>query len=136
MTKRQNSAGFTAVELLVALMIGVMLLGAGYQLYTTIMRDSADNLRRSLASGLAYSLIRSNQNRATVPCTPQTSNLTIPSDSGLGSGTTATLKITCPYNSTTTPVVISNLSMVSVTVKYNSVTSQELTRAIAYRPKS
>lgn len=129
--------GFTAVELLVALVVGVLLLGSGYQLYTTVLRDSSDSLRRSQASGVAYQIIRQNQKNLTTPCTTATSTPTVPANSGLGSSATAELKITCPYNIYNPDHSLntaSNISLMSVTVTYQTPTQQKVTRAIAIRP--
>lgn len=131
------SEGFTAVELLVALVIGALLLGSGYQLYTAVIRDSNDNLKRSQASGAAYQILRQNQNLLTSPCTSSTRNPAIPAESGLGTNASAELKITCPYNTYNSDGSVkttSNISLMSVTITYHTITEQKVTRAIAIRP--
>lgn len=129
--------GFTAVELLIAMVVGVLLLGSGYQLYTTVMRDSSESLKRSQASGVAYQIIRQNQKNLTTPCTASTTAPSVPSDAGLGSGATAELKVTCPYNTYNGDGSLntaSDISLMSVTITYQAVTQQKVTRAIAINP--
>lgn len=56
--KVKAQAGFTAVELLITLMIASMFLFAGYQLYTQVTRDGNDANRLAKVSNTAYELLR------------------------------------------------------------------------------
>jgi len=55
-TKPQE--GFTAVELLITLIIASMFLFAGYQLYSQVTRDGNDANRLAKVSNTAYELLR------------------------------------------------------------------------------
>lgn len=121
---RQIHQGFTVVELLVAIVVGVLLLGSGYQLYLTVLRDSAKTQRRSNASNIAYDLLRSNADQATSPCTTKTASLTVPTYANPSSGTTANLAITCPYGTS------SSSSVVTVTVTYFNPQQEQISRAL------
>lgn len=47
--------GFTTVELLVTLVIGVLFIATGYQLFMIITKDGAENRDRALAANIASS---------------------------------------------------------------------------------
>lgn len=119
--------GFTAVELLVSIIVAMLLLGSGYQLYTTVLRDSGSAQRRASASNAAYTLLRQYQQQATTPCTASSAAPAVPSTVGL-SGSTATAVISCPYGGS------SNISLVTVTLTYNNPEQQKVTRAVSTRP--
>ena len=115
--------GFTAVELLIALVVAIVLLGSAYQLYITVLTDSSAAQRRSQASNVAYSLLRGNQSYATNPCTTYSSAPAIPSYANL-TNATAALTISCPFGTS------SSVSLVSVTVTYYDSMQQQVTRAL------
>lgn len=119
-------SGFTAVELLVTIIVAMLLLGSGYQLYTTVLRDSGGTQRRASADNAAYQLMRQYQANTTKPCTTSSATPSVPSTADLP-GSTATVTISCPYGSS------SNISLVSVTVTYNNPEQQRVTRAISTR---
>lgn len=124
--------GFTAVELLVAIIIGVTLMSAAYQLYSVALTSSGDAQRRSQASNAAYEILRANQTSVSTPCATGSSTPAIPSGSGL-SGASATLTKTCPYNEYNPDTSLkraSSVTLLTVTVTYDSGTKQ-VTRAIA-----
>jgi prepilin-type N-terminal cleavage/methylation domain-containing protein len=127
--------GFTAVELLVAIVVGALLLGAGYQLYSVILRESNESTRRSIASGIAYELVRQKQGELSTTkaasCTTSSTIKTLPADSGLGQAR-AKIVVSCPYS---TSSVSSPISLVTATVSYTTSVNQEVSRAIAYRPQ-
>jgi prepilin-type N-terminal cleavage/methylation domain-containing protein len=54
----KNQEGFTAVELLITLIIASMFLFAGYQLYTQVTRDGNDANRLAKVSNTAYEMLR------------------------------------------------------------------------------
>jgi len=128
---RYKDQGFTAVELLVALIVGALLLASAYQLHVNVLHEASDAQRRSQASNAAYDLLRQyqgNSSMVTNPCTTHTAAPTVPSYANLP-GATATVAITCPYSGST------DLSLVTVTIKYNATGStQQVYRAITTRP--
>lgn len=125
----QTNQGFSVVELLVAIVIAVMILMAGSQVYSVALGNSGTAQRRAKASNVAYDLLRQAQSTASSPCT--TSNVPatdVPSGSGLP-GAKYTTAITCPF-STSSP----NLSLITVTVTYNNPEQRSVTRAIVNAP--
>lgn len=127
MTRHSTEQGFTAVELLVALVVGVLLLGSAYQLYTTITANAGDSSRRAQASNVAYALLRQYQNSTsyvTNPCTTSTATPTVPSYANLPNAT-ATLTVSCPYTDVT------ELSLMTITITFNNAnTTEQVTRAL------
>lgn len=123
--------GFTAVELLVALVVGVLLLLSAYQLHTSVIHAATDAQRRSQASNVAYDILRQYQadnTTVTDPCTTHTATPPVPTYANL-SGATAAVAVTCPYGSSP------DLSLVTVTVSYNtSYQTQKVYRAVTTRP--
>lgn len=126
--------GFTAVELLVAIIIAVMLLAGGYQLYTTAQRSAFMASNRAKASNVAYDLMRSYQQNSSYiqsPCVAQTiaapaSNVAVPASYSFPTSTYSAA-ITCPYGSTST-------SLVTVTVNYTNPETYSVTRSIMVSP--
>ena len=125
--KYKLQQGFTAVELIIALVIGVLLLTSAYQLYSAVVNDSGDSQRRAQASNVAYSLLRQYQNDntfVTSPCVARTATPAVPTYANLP-GATASVATTCPYTTTTA------LSLITVTVTINNSNQQEqVTRAV------
>ncbi len=124
---RYRENGFTAVELIVTIIVAMLLLGAAFQLYTTVLRSSATSQTRSVANNVSYDLLRQYQQSATTPCSQPSITPTIPSYADL-SGASATVTITCPYG-----VGTSNISLVTVTVNYTDPNQKAVTRAIFTR---
>lgn len=125
---RRLSQGFTAVELLIAMIVGVLLLGSAYQLHINVLQQSSEAQRASQASNLAYDLLRQYQVRSgavTKPCSLHNYVPTVPSYTGLAK-LSALVKVTCPYTGNT------NLSLVTSTITYLDTdgTMQQVTRAI------
>ena len=52
MNHQSNQSGFTAVELLITLFIAVAFIATGYQLYTAILKDSAETRNQANASNI------------------------------------------------------------------------------------
>lgn len=124
-TSRQ---GFTAVELLIAMVVGVLLLGSAYQLHVNVLRQASQAQRGSEASNVAYDLLRQYQAKSasvTNPCTVHNYAPAIPSYANL-SKATALVKVTCPYTGNT------SLSLVTATITYNDAdgSTQQVYRAI------
>ncbi len=126
MRQRTPEQGFTAVELIVALVVGVLLLGSAYQLYTTVVTDAGDAQRQSQASNIAYALLRQYQDSASFvsdPCSSNSATPTVPASANLP-GATATVVTTCP-------VANADLNLLTVTIEYNNANSKEqVSRAI------
>ena len=125
MTRRNQ--GFTAVELLVTIIVGALLLGSAFQLYTTVIRDSGAAQQRTTANSIAYDLLRQYQRKAKTPCLALSETPAAPSYSSLKSTISAT--ITCPPYGTS-----SNLSLVTITVIYNDPNQEKVIRAVLTRP--
>ena len=125
----RRNQGFTAVELLISIVVGALLLGSGFQLYSTIIRDSGAAQSRATASNVAYDFLRQYQLKATIPCTTLSQTPVVPSYAKL-SNATINAVITCPYVSS------SNLSLVTITVTYNNPNQEKVTRAVTTRPKT
>ena len=121
--------GFSVVELLVAIVIAVMILIAGSQVYSVALGNSGTAQRRAKASNVAYDLLRQAQSSTSSPCAvSNTASTSLPSDSGLPGGT-YTRATTCPF-SPGTP----NLSLITVTVTYKNPEQRSVTRAIVNAP--
>lgn len=112
MIKRTQQSGFSAIELMISLFIAVAFIGAGYQLYSVILRDGSDAKLRARADDIAYDMLRSYSTQATSPCTTITPAATMPTPTNLPNAT-ASVSITCPYAS-------NPISKVSVTVSYGT----------------
>lgn len=130
--------GFTAVELLIAIIIGVTMISASYQLYSVGLSSSGDAQRRTKASNVAYDILRQQQAAATAgTCTPATVTPAIPTDSGL-SNATASVATTCPYNEFQADGVtikrVSAVRLLTVTISYDSPNTKQVVRAIAINP--
>ena len=110
----KNEHGFTAIELLITLIIGTLMLVSAYQIYSFVLNDSKDTRTRTSASNLAYRFMRENAARATKPCSAITISPapTIPASSNLPSGSTASVVISCPNT------VVPNMSQITSTVTY------------------
>lgn len=125
-----SQQGFTAVELLIAIIIAVMLLAGGYQLYTTAQQSAQISRNRAKASNVAYDLLRSYQQNTSFnrsPCTAQTivnptSNTAVPASYDFPMSTYSAA-ISCPYAGT-------NTNLITVTVKYTNPETYSVTRSI------
>jgi len=127
--KEGINQGFTVVELLIAIVIAVMILAAGSQVYTVALTNSGSAQRRAKASNIAYDLLRQAKSDISAPCVASgPTTVTIPSPTGLPNGATATRTVSCPIPSTP------NSSLVSVTVNYTNPEQRSVTRAIVTSP--
>ena len=118
----KNERGFTAVELIITLILGLMMLITAYQLYTFVMNDSSATRLRASASNLAYEFMREGSAAATNPCTASSSSPLIPTGPGgpqLPSDATASVQITCPPSN-----LPNSMSYITSTITYggNTVT--------------
>lgn len=114
MSTPSRQAGFSAVEVLISLFIAVAFVGAGYQLYSVIIKDGAEARWRARASNIAYTSLRQNSSRATNPCTTITPPATLPASANLPGPAAITVSITCPYGFSD-PV-----SKITTTITYGS----------------
>lgn len=136
--RTRKEQGFTAVELLVAIIVGVTLLGAAYQLYSVALSSSGDAQRRSKATNVAYDLLRAYQAGMTsgAACSVQTTTPAVPSDSGL-TNATASITTSCPYNEYNPDNSLkraSAVTLVTATISYDSPNTKKVIRAIAVSP--
>ncbi|MGB4420410.1 MAG: prepilin-type N-terminal cleavage/methylation domain-containing protein [Candidatus Saccharimonadales bacterium] len=107
--------GFSAVELLITLFIAATFLVAGFQLYSTIIKDSGSIRLTVRASNVAYNYLqktKSDVTKITNPCSPYNFPSETPIIDGL-SNVIVNIAITCPYTSA------SSLSKITVTIDYN-----------------
>lgn len=58
MINKSQQAGFSAIELLITLIIASMFLFAGYQLYSQVTRDGADANKAAIISNKVYEKLR------------------------------------------------------------------------------
>lgn len=110
----RHHAGFSAVELLIALFVAAVFLAAGHQLYTAIVRDSGSMRQRARASAIAQDYLQRYSSSAPVVCAPGnalTDEPVTPEPEDL-SEAHVTIAYTCPTPS------ISNLTRTQVTVRY------------------
>ena len=107
----KHDSGFTAVELIITLVVGSVLLLTAYQLYSFVVNDSADTRQRATASNLAYRFMRENASQAVMPCIAKTITPapTIPASANLPNAT-ASVVITCPTNVASIPLVTSTIT--------------------------
>lgn len=114
MNKHIRQSGFSAVELMISLFIAVAFVGAGYQLYSVIVKDGGEAKLRAKANDIAYEKLRYYSAQTTTPCTSVTPNPTptIPNANDLPNATIS-VTISCPYASD--PV-----SKVSVSILYGN----------------
>ena len=112
-------SGFSAIELLITLLIGFLFIMMGYQLYTVSIQGSGDAREQSKLSSIAYEKLRTIQSTTgTLTCPSTVVDSTVDS-----SKATMTTTITCPYATLTT------LKLVTVQVKAN-VSQREVSHAI------
>lgn len=109
----KNNEGFTVVELLVSLIVGMLLLFSAYQLYVYVLDNSSATRMQATASSLAYQFLRENSTYATNPCTTITKTPSVPSTSNLPNAT-ASVTITCLSGGPNT------LSVVTSSVTYDT----------------
>lgn len=127
----RSHQGFTAVELLIAIVVGALLFASAYQLHINVLQQSSDAQWRSQASNAAYDILRQYQadtSMVTNPCTTHTASPTVPAYTNLKSAT-AQVAITCPYSGS------ADLSLITVTLTYKvNGQTQQVYRAITTHP--
>lgn len=121
MSQRNSSvqAGFTAVELLITMIIGAMFLFAGYQLYSQVTRDGTSANRTAILSNKVTEKMRKHAANQTLTCTSTVAPETV-TEPTIGS-VTYTTTISCPNPSLPT------LRLIRVKATYD--TNKEVTHA-------
>jgi Tfp pilus assembly protein PilV len=122
MTDTDSQNGFSAVELLITLIIGFLFIIMGYQLYTVSIQNSGEARELAKASNLAYEKLRTVQSTGTgaAACPPATPTTTQNVDNNKA---TLVTTVSCPSTTLTA------LRLVVVNVKYNS-SQREVTHAM------
>lgn len=131
MSRRGIESGFTAVELLVAMLVGVLLLGSAHQLYAVILQDSGEVQQRAIANTFAYAKLRQAQKNPSIVkpyCAPYATTGNVPTTVGISPRATYSIDVTCPYATNTA------LSLIAVTVNYFTPEARKVTRAIVVTP--
>lgn len=104
--------GFTAIELLITLLIASMFLFSGYQLYTQVNRDGSDANQSARVSNLVSEKVRATIASSTATCgaviAPVTTN-----ETGVGS-VTYTTSVTCPNSDVPT------MRLIKITATYGN----------------
>lgn len=112
---KSRISGFTAVELLVTLVVALLFIITFYQLYTVAVTDSNDARYRAAAGNIAYTALRDTGSKITRPCSALSPAPSTPiPPNTLPTPNSQTISITCPYGTG------SDVSRISVTVKYGT----------------
>lgn len=114
MSQPDTTAGFTVVELVIALFVVGLVIATGWQAYALVTDDSKSAREHADASNIAYEAMRRATNQASSPCTTKTlTGLTIPSTSSLPQPSSISGSIACLSSNTA-------ISLVTVTVTYGA----------------
>jgi len=112
MKKSKSQAGFSAIELLITLLIGSLFIIMGYQLYSVSIANGAEARQEAIASDTAYAELQklntSGTGVATCPGTPTVTTANVLSNTAV-----QTTTISCPY-----PTDFPKIRLVLVNVKY------------------
>lgn len=123
MMPHSNQAGFSAVELLITLVIASLFIIMGFQLYSVSIENGGDARREAAASALAYKKLRQMSTAgtgvATCPGTPTITTANVDNNKAV-----QTTTISCPY-----PTTFPKIRMANVKVKYN-VSGTEISHAM------
>ena len=107
-----NDKGFSAVELLIALILATVFILAGYQVATSIIRSGAESEQLAKAANIAHEYLRRNSTSAD-PCAASTPvNNAVPDNSDGLPNARVTVVRSCPNTS------ITSLSKITSTVTY------------------
>jgi type II secretory pathway pseudopilin PulG len=125
----QRRQGFTAVELLVSIIVGVVFFITVGQLYSVVINDAADSRNRANASSLAYTQARTvYKQQANTSCSASSASITLTS-TGLPGTVTRTTVVDCPFNiAGNYPTTVSRIT---VTITYGN--PQETVRHVLYQ---
>lgn len=108
-----DSRGFSAVELLISIVVAAVLLGGGFQLYNTAIKSSGSARMRYKANNVAYEFLRQYENNTKTPCVSSSATPPIGAQMDQLPGGTVAIAITCPM-----PTAQPDVSLVNVTVSY------------------
>lgn len=112
-------SGFTAVELLVTMIIGAMFLFAGYQLYSQVSRDGVSANKAAILSNKVTEKMRTHAANQSLTCTSTVAPQTV-TEPSIGS-VTYTTTISCPNPN------LPNLRLIRVKATYD--TNKEVNHA-------
>ncbi len=121
----KTKQGFTVVEILITLLIGMLLLLSAYQLYGYVLRDSGEARTRAIASSIAYENLRNYSLQVSNPCAPSSFSPSVPANT-LAAATTS-VTIACAINGP------SSMSLVTSSVTYGTNTQLTVTHATYVR---
>ncbi len=115
----KSSQGFTVVELLITLIVGMLLLVSVHQFYSYILNDSTEARTRAVASNLAYQYLREHAGTITGKCADATSTINkayadFPNSPALPQPSSAQIVIKCPTNAT------NDVSLITTSVTYGN----------------
>lgn len=119
MIQNRPDEGFTAVELLVTMIIGAMFLFAGYQLYSQVTRDGTSANKTAILSNKVIEKMREHAANQSLTCTSTVAPQTV-TEPNIGS-VTYTTTISCPNAS------LPNLRLIKVKATYD--TNKEVNHA-------
>lgn len=125
MITSDTESGFTVVELLISIVVGLLFIISANQLYGAVLEDTGNARERAIASNLSYLNLKSYATFASSPCVAYTPSPqpTVPANSGLSSAT-AEVTITCPYSQPSAQ----NISKVNSIIRYGN-PQKEVTHA-------
>lgn len=115
----RSESGFTAVELLVTMIIGAMFLFAGYQLYSQVSRDGNSANKAAILSNKVTEKMRTHAANQSLTCTSTVAPQTV-TEPSIGS-VTYTTTISCPNPN------LPNLRLIRVKATYD--TNKEVNHA-------
>jgi len=125
-TLRQQ--GFTAVELLITIIVGMIFLGAMSQAYTVVINDAAATRYKATASTIAYAQARAVLASLGTTCAASNATISLSSTGLPGPVVNQTTNVACPYAvapyTNTAPtnysVVRPDVTRITITVSYGS----------------
>lgn len=120
---RSYNSGFTLVEMLVTMVVGVLFVGTLYQLYIVTITSATEANRDAKASTIGYELLRSKTTSATqTPCVASSTNHNLASEGvntdGLPTPVTAVTQVDCPYST------MPQINRITVVVRYGQGSNQ------------
>ena len=124
MKYNSKQSGFSAVELLITLIIAAIFLIAGYQLYALVTKDSGESRTLANANNVASQYLqkyKSNSTLITDPCTANANALATTGETAAvtiagSASSTVQVAIDCPYTANT------SISRIKTTITYGNPT--------------
>lgn len=121
---RNAEDGFSAVELLITLLVASMFLFGGFQLYTQVSRDGAEANKSAILSSTVNARLQNEARNRSGNCSSVPANSVSESVSGVGT-VSFTTTISCP-NATELPA----LKYIKIDASYGSNPVRSVTHAI------